>query len=366
MAPYASATCLFKQIIGSLGARYLPGFGFEPFRPVKITPVYFPGWIVDGEVSLDVMCGDEKHRTSGFSKDSYLPGSDFRVLSWVSYASDSAQQTVPFTEDLTHQHGVDVTCIPYTISPFAGFGLAQSTTEAIQLQNDIIIQPNSMDTHLLAAYPVLFPLYLAQYEYAYPGKERLVTFFIEASEHGRRIRSEKLDIGQDLRETYPLAPKALVNFTHSLDDVDVPCLNDVPAPFFRLFGFHPTSERLGLAGLLKDWLGNAVVTHGTGPKLVEKSGIISSDDDLRIRPYTLEERAGVERWLALSQEIDAMSRVARTMKETQELARATNKAVPQDVLDKTIESLESKVVELQARQDEVTPDWWQKWKGRTT
>ncbi|KAG6908329.1 hypothetical protein DXG01_005240 [Tephrocybe rancida] len=401
MAPYASSICLFKELIGSLGARFIPGFGFKPLRPVRITPVYFPGWIIDAEVSVDVTCGDVQHRTSGIAQDSYVNvihdtnniaelvpdicqvlvletcpfmwfsnasriGSDFQVLSWVSYRSDeiiTTEKTVPFTESLKHQHGVDVTCLPYTISPFAALGLAHSTTDPIRLGDDVSIAPKTLDSDMFAAYPVLFPLYLAQYEYPLPGKERLVTLFIEASTAGGRIRSEKLDIGNDVRSLIPMAPRALVDFTHALDEVDVPCLQGTPSPFFGLTGFYSTEKR-GLSTLLDHWLNDAVVTHGAGQTLVVNSDLVS-DDDPRIRPFTLEERTTVERWLALSQEIESMVRVAVSMRRTHELASASNKVFPQDVFDKTIESLESKIAELQAEQVAITPEWWKEYVHRS-
>lgn len=49
---------MFTDFIGSLGARILPGFGFKPFQPLRITPVYFPAWIVDAEVQAEVSYKD--------------------------------------------------------------------------------------------------------------------------------------------------------------------------------------------------------------------------------------------------------------------------------------------------------------------
>lgn len=45
---------MFKNIWGSLGARFLSGLGFEPFTPDRITPVYFPAWIIDAELQAKV------------------------------------------------------------------------------------------------------------------------------------------------------------------------------------------------------------------------------------------------------------------------------------------------------------------------
>lgn len=59
MGPHASAFSMFEGIIGSLGARYFPEFGFTPFTPTHITPVYFPAWIIDAEVEATVSLTDE-------------------------------------------------------------------------------------------------------------------------------------------------------------------------------------------------------------------------------------------------------------------------------------------------------------------
>jgi len=58
---------MFKQFLGSLGARFLPGFGFKPFLPVKLTPVYFPGWIIDAEAEIDTFSGSSQVRFPSFS-----------------------------------------------------------------------------------------------------------------------------------------------------------------------------------------------------------------------------------------------------------------------------------------------------------
>lgn len=54
MAPFASFLLLFRQLLGSVGARLLPGFGFEPVRPKWIAPVYFPAWVIDAELETSI------------------------------------------------------------------------------------------------------------------------------------------------------------------------------------------------------------------------------------------------------------------------------------------------------------------------
>ncbi|KAG6813910.1 hypothetical protein H0H92_005759 [Tricholoma furcatifolium] len=275
MAPWGSSVSLFKQFIGSLGARYLPGFGFEPFRPVQMTPVYFPAWLIDAELSLDVVSEDGDNK--------------------------------------------------------------------------------------FAAYPVLIPLYLAQYKLELAGnREKFVTLFIEASTPNGRIRCEKLSITNELK-SFPDAPKHLVDMAHAFDELDITRLRGEFAPFVHAFGFHVSGKR-GVGTTINDWINNAIVSHDAGPLLVEKSGIITSDDDPRIRPCTLEERRSVEKWLLLSQEIQSITRVAGSFRATNEAARSQGGVVPQDLFDNTIKTMEQKIAELKAEQDEITPSWWKEWK----
>ena len=42
--------CGGTGMLGSLAARYLPGFGFKPFQPQQAKAVYIPAWIIDAEV----------------------------------------------------------------------------------------------------------------------------------------------------------------------------------------------------------------------------------------------------------------------------------------------------------------------------
>ncbi|KAF8071981.1 hypothetical protein FPV67DRAFT_1483379 [Lyophyllum atratum] len=369
MAPYASMLCVFRDFIGSLGARFLPGFGFEPFRPVRITPVYFPGWIIDGQLSAEISYEDVQRTTSGIIHDSYLPGSDFQVLSWVSYFSQRYQgEAVPFTKELEVQHGTEVTCLPYTISPFAALDLVRSLSYRDATFQDIRVSPKSINTHLLAAYPVLFPLYLAQYEFRIPardGKPRLMTLFIEASGSKGCIRSQSQHLGQDFRELLPSAPQSFIDWTHDMDDVDVQVLRGEPSPFFTLAGFS-TPEKRGIAAVVAEWLNNAVVHYDAAPKLVEKSGMISSDADPRIRPFSPEEQAKNTEWMLLGVEIESTKRVIASMKDINiDKARVVvvgnKRAIPQDIFDNTINSLQSKINDLEAKRQETTPAWWKEW-----
>ncbi|KAG6879882.1 hypothetical protein C0992_010235 [Termitomyces sp. T32_za158] len=176
-----------------------------------------------------------------------------------------------------------------------------------------------------------------------------------------RIRSEKLDIAEDIRNLFPLAPKALVDFSDALDDIDVPCVRGSPGSFFQFSGFL---ERRRVPSAVSRWLNDAIVTHNVGSKLVEKSGIISSDADLRIRPFTVAERTTVQRWLMLSQEIDALSSIAVMVQKTLDLTSEEDRALKFSS-DNTLKSVERKITGLKEKQDAATPQWWKEWRHVT-
>lgn len=199
-----------------------------------------------------------------------------------------------------------------------------------------------------------------------------------------RIRSEKLDPAADIRDLLPTVPQVLSDFTRALEDIDVLCLRGRPGHFFSFTGF---SARQQVPLLVNRWLNDAVVTHKVGPKLAENSGIIASDVDPRIRPFTVEEREVVRSWLKLNQEIEALTKVAlvrfssfvkfdrinandyksKTLQETVDLTSELSRKgkdleLPFNPDDKFLKSLGERITGLKAKQDAVTPQWWKEWR----
>jgi len=263
------------------------------------------------------------------------------------------------------QHGAEITCLPYKISPFAALEMAHSLSYKDAIIEDIRFSPRSIEIQLLAAYPVLFPLYLAQYELrtALDSKPRFVTLFIEAFGTQGRIRAQTSNLGRDLRDMLPaLAPQSLTDWTHAIDAVDIQILRGRPSPFFTVA--TPEKRRIGTA--VAEWFNNMVVNYDATSKLAEESGEISSDGDLRIRPFSLEEQAKNTRWMLLGVEIESTRRIVSSMKDINlDTARivvvGNKKGISQDIFDSTINSLESKIKELEAKREETTPSWWREW-----
>ena len=134
----------------------------------------------------------------------------------LSIPSLIATETVPFTSSLLHQHGEPVQCIPFTTSPFSVLDVAASNpSRSIMISEDLSIDPSSVKPNLvlkktnsniiladsfndiqISAYPVLLPLYLAQYEIK--GQKdnfnNMFTFIFKAHEVGFVSRVTKFPI----------------------------------------------------------------------------------------------------------------------------------------------------------------------------
>ncbi|KAF8896369.1 hypothetical protein BD779DRAFT_1495535 [Infundibulicybe gibba] len=321
MAPIASVVYMFKNIVGSLGARYLPGF------------VYFPAWVVDAEVQASVSVTSDREEVN--QRTVVVQFQNSYVLSMVSLWPNDLQgaEAVPFTKELETQYGTEVSCLPYTISP--------SPLQAI-VNDKIRFTPSSFTPNMLAAYPVLIPLYLAQYEHSIPGLDNRhsITAIMEAYSSKGRILTEKIgaEFGAALRDQLPVA-------------------RGEPAPFARLTGLSIVPEGHGLDS----------GSPGTAQKL-SGTGIIDFDDP-RIRELVPDEAHTNRAWMAVSKERDALRAVVDAMTFAQEgdieiIHHQASSAHPQDLVKSATDSLRTRADELTKTREETKPAWWKEWEGR--
>jgi len=368
MAPHASALFMFKGFFRSLAARFLPRLGYQPLQPTRIIPVYFPVWIIDAEIEVDFSYGnhDTQRRSIVGMLDSYLPGSDFKVLSLVPLLSRprKSSDAVPFTDELRYQYGTEVSCLPYTISPFAALDMASSLSPMdAKVDDDLRFIPTSITPNLLAAYPVLVPLYLAHYEYTLPGigLTRSCTMFIEAYKPKGRIMAEQFGplSGKELRQLLPRAPSAFMEFTHMVDNIPVATLRGMPNHFINIVGLL-TPERRDLTRKVLLWLESFLSTPGTATTLASESSALVSVEDVRVREYTREERYAAVSWIKLGAELASVKMLAETMANSEAPA-----AIGPDsgkIMEGALNSLKSKIDALEAKRTESVPIWWKKWR----
>ncbi|KAF9787372.1 hypothetical protein BJ322DRAFT_1054993 [Thelephora terrestris] len=159
-----------KGFVKSLLAKYLPGFGFEPPQPDDVRAAYIPVWFIDGEATGTINKSGTEVSLTMQSLNSYMPGFSFDPLSTLSFSQPKLEDfAVPFTPDLQHQHGLDVSCLPYSISPTPLPEIIKSLTPSqSKLLDSVAPDCRSLEFSMLAAYPVLLPIYLMRYDVKLP------------------------------------------------------------------------------------------------------------------------------------------------------------------------------------------------------
>jgi hypothetical protein len=81
-----------------------------------------------------------------------VSGSDFKVLSLTPLLSHprNPSDTVPFTDDLRYQYDTEVSCLPYTISPFAAPDIANSLSPMdAKVDDDLRFIPTSVTPNVV-------------------------------------------------------------------------------------------------------------------------------------------------------------------------------------------------------------------------
>ncbi|TFK72903.1 hypothetical protein BDN72DRAFT_791692 [Pluteus cervinus] len=365
MGPYASMVSMFTEIIGSLGARYLPGLGFEPFKPTRITPVYFPAWIIDAEVQANVTSTQEEETQSVC----FLPpSSDFKALSSVSFWTKHAKhiEPVPFTKDLEHQFGADVISIPYNISPFTLLEVARSLSYAdCTIEEDFRFNPSSVKTNLFAAYPILIPLYLAQYSFTPPGLERVysLTVCMEAYSPGGRIFVERLggEKGKLIRQQFPNAPAGFIRFTDGLDGPGMHNARGVPSSACNIPALMMANPPPMLALTLESWLEDALGDDSAMGKLASMSPAVS-DDDPRIREYTHEETLNTRNWMALGAELWTMKSIIAALSRSGGSQKVYVFGAGDSM--QAVDAMQKNEEKLREKRESLKPSWWKEWEDK--
>ncbi|KII89960.1 hypothetical protein PLICRDRAFT_685581 [Plicaturopsis crispa FD-325 SS-3] len=158
----------WSDSLKALGAQALPFFfDWTPPQPERMQAVYLPVWFMDAEVQARIHDGDD----TALAKVQFEHSLPFNH---ESSAWDLGHKTVhsefppslPFSSALCRQHDTDVDCLPYSISPLViPDALYNISEEDATIDDQLSFDPSTVDVNLLAAYPVLLPVYIAKYRY---------------------------------------------------------------------------------------------------------------------------------------------------------------------------------------------------------
>ncbi|KAF9003926.1 hypothetical protein BDQ17DRAFT_1355142 [Cyathus striatus] len=371
MGPIAATICGDKML-ASIAARYLPGLGFEAnaIRPIRITPVYFPVWRLSAELRAEIKHEGTERMGTVQLDNTYIPGSDFKVISSVNVASfANSHDLVPFNEEMKMYGGSEVACIPFNISPFPLLDIVRnlSYTNA-RMSENISFTPSTVEPNLVAAYPILVPLWLAQYRFGGQEGEREIyhTCFVGAYQRSLPVVSEPIPTGIEWADALREALEG-VGLDHFTKDTAIVMGQVQDFVNVRSVSLVPSED---VVDAIEEWLEEAIKSPGALKELVRSSPGIITDEDLRIRAATEQELSQVDNWLHLGEAASRIEKVLELISTFKMDPHAKILALGPGIkkgqsIDESIATLKANARDLEDQHQKTIPSWWKEWKQRS-
>ncbi|KAF9646466.1 hypothetical protein BDM02DRAFT_3188811 [Thelephora ganbajun] len=367
VAPWASLASMGKGLVRSLLARYLPAFGSEPLQPDDFKAVYIPVWFIDGEVMVNMTNAGTEVPAMIHSLNSYIPGFSFDPLSTLSFSQPRLEElAVPFTQELRNQNGIDVSCLPYSASPIPLPEVVKSLTPSqAKLPDSITFDPKSVDFSMLAAYPVLLPVYLIRYDLQIPMVSETISFTCMGLTY---IDTGAAEIGNLLRETSDLTPGSLLHeFSHAMDDLPI---RKVHGTLYGLSSIGIPITHPGLDSfnkVISDWTDEKIRSESDMAVLAEYG--VDMDHPC-VRVYTKEEVDANRRFLVASGESFTMQEffrkvTAEKLQSGKIKFHANGRQISKP--EALLEFLKQRMLAVEKQREELKPQWlrdWQDSQGR--
>ncbi|KAG2110867.1 uncharacterized protein F5147DRAFT_687596 [Suillus discolor] len=371
----ASAGCFFRDFVGSLGAKYIGG-NFQPIQPIRIQPVYFPAWFLDAEVESYLTDEDDERQriVTAYFNDCYLPGATFGLLGRLALRNDQVEPAlaVPFSQSLTHQHGSDVICMPYTISPLDVISSTRSSsfTHATS-DEDARFEPRFIKTNIEAAYPVLIPLYLVQFPMVQPFES---TFVIEAHSRPGRFFIQ-VSNAPELPEEQRFDLEKYIGYDYLF-------LGDTPSSHAQTRVFAPKYDR-NASENVASWFDGLFSEPGGAEKLIHPKGAVGVNvhmDDPRVREWTPEEVNSIREWMNQGQAIVQLKDVVKNLTSIENQMQSGSVKVIQwpssdpkqgsqnapAFLEAFIKAELDKLQKLEKSRADTAPEWWRRREEKQT
>ncbi|KAI0833495.1 hypothetical protein BC628DRAFT_1308651 [Trametes gibbosa] len=321
------ATYTANTIFGTWLRYFFPALDVPALRPVRVQATYLPRWIVDAELGATVWSKSQdtddhfkKNTAQVQIHQTCSTGFLYKPLSNLSLVPPELYYTKPvqWSEDMRKHEGEDVLCLPFNMDPFRVPEAIRSLSEAHTQVADVLrFEPSSVKGNMMAAYPILVPVYLAQYKIMTPinGRTRdvMITAFIEAG-----IPNGRLGV-----EVVPALEKML-------------SLIDMPAPDMMLRGPHAmrmmrfvtvrsliarhtlNSHRTYIEEWANEALWSGIPQEHYFKHTLGSAGAKSVDwSDERIRPFDSEERIANAKYMAASADLALL----RTMRQVYDSLR---------------------------------------------
>ncbi|EIW57579.1 uncharacterized protein TRAVEDRAFT_29627 [Trametes versicolor FP-101664 SS1] len=311
--------------------RYVfPSLDLDALRPVRVQPAYIPTWVVDAELEGTIWA-KKQDTDDHFTKDTAqiqfaqteLPGFTYRPLSSLSFMTPELLEanTVPWSDDLRKNGEDQVLCPPFAHTPFHLSEAMRTLSTADATVADVLrFEPSSVKETMMAAYPVLIPVYLAQYKVMTPIKgqrqEMTITAYLEAGVPNGRIAGETVPVLKEMLGMWGIdPPELLVGGRYK----------DLVHNFTNVRSLTAHNVTLAHRTLVEEYADRALVAGKPLRRYRERffppaRGAAAIDwTDTRIRPFEPEERHTNLRWLAASADLFLL----RSMLQVYERRRET-------------------------------------------
>ncbi|KAK6909469.1 hypothetical protein I203_103488 [Kwoniella mangroviensis CBS 8507] len=135
--------------------------------------VLYPIWRVDSILQASVKLEGTDQRVEPkmwiSTREGYVPGNPFAPLSYLSFAVPPLPDDLPqynLSEDLTQLgDGFDVVPVPFTVSPLGLASKLRKLIGTMKQWENVTIDESKWEEIMLAAYPIMFPIYIAEFEH---------------------------------------------------------------------------------------------------------------------------------------------------------------------------------------------------------
>ncbi|KAI5990153.1 hypothetical protein EDD15DRAFT_2281325 [Pisolithus albus] len=352
--------CLAASFI----AKHLPAMGYKTIQPERTQALYYPSWCIDAEAEAKAWFSpnpdDPPEVVTVHFQHAELPGNGSE-LARISLRDETItyKNTEPFVPALTNQHGSEILCLPFNISPLELLSRARATSFGVtKVDEDFRFDPRSLNLNLVAAYPILIPVYVLQY--APQGPYSRVTIVVEAHAQPGRYYVHFVN-SPDLRKL-----PAQEYFGEEETDFIAMGLSGSKCRFSPNI-ISPRSRPSASEDLCA-WMSNFVEDRGAPQRLTSKQPI--DMDDCRVREWTEEEILPVHEWMQLGRNLMRARGMIKTISTVNvdqikvfEFPPRMN-TDPKKIaagLQGFFKAEEERLQKLKEARAARTPAWWRQW-----
>ncbi|BEJ11381.1 hypothetical protein CspHIS471_0108030 [Cutaneotrichosporon sp. HIS471] len=151
----------------------------------SIAAAYWPVWRWDmmSEGPWSPAHGGEESPAWMTVREAYIPGNPYAPLSYLSFSIPPLEDDLPVYDagkDLNQLRDMDIVPVDFTVNPFATIDKLKDVIKRQRNMGGMKVDPDKWKESLLAAYPIYFPIYIAEYVIAGGDNKRSFQLVMDA------------------------------------------------------------------------------------------------------------------------------------------------------------------------------------------